>query len=114
MVSRIRTGADRYFARRASEPGYAEAYNEARRRIDAIDRLVRALDDRREELGLSTANVLMIGDTTHDLGMARAAGSQAVAVTYGAHSREELTGEPALAVVDTVPELRRVLLDWIR
>ncbi|HAP77562.1 MAG TPA: XRE family transcriptional regulator, partial [Acidimicrobiaceae bacterium] len=52
MTSRTRTGADGYFARRASEPGYAEAYAEARRRVDSIDRLVRALDDRREELGL--------------------------------------------------------------
>jgi DNA-binding phage protein len=56
MAATTRTGADRYFARRASEPGYAEAYDEARRR-DAIDRLVRALDDRREELGLSKAEL---------------------------------------------------------
>jgi DNA-binding phage protein len=57
MASTTRTGADRYVARRASEPGYAEAYDEARRRIDAIDRLVRALDDRRGELGLSKAEL---------------------------------------------------------
>ena len=57
MASRTRTGADRYFARGGSEPGYAEAYDEARRRIDAIDRLVRALDERREELGLSKAEL---------------------------------------------------------
>ena len=57
MAMTTRTGADRYFERRASEPGYAEAYDEARRRVDAIDRLVRALDDRREELGLSKAEL---------------------------------------------------------
>jgi len=57
MAMTTRTGADRYFERRASEPGYAEAYDEARRRIDSIDRLVRALDDRREELGLSKAEL---------------------------------------------------------
>lgn len=57
MASNTRTGGDRYFAKRASELGYAEAYDEARRRIDAIDRLVRALDDRREELGLSKAEL---------------------------------------------------------
>lgn len=39
------------------EPCYAEAYDEVRRRIDAIDRLVRALDDRRKELGLSKAEL---------------------------------------------------------
>ena len=53
VAATTRTGADRYFAQRASESGYAEAYDEVRRRIDAIDRLVRALDDRRKELGLS-------------------------------------------------------------
>jgi phosphoglycolate phosphatase len=67
-----------------------------------------------EELGLEAADALMIGDTTHDLGMARAAGSDAVAVTYGAHPREELLREPALAVVDSVAELRDALLGWIR
>ena len=63
-----------------------------------------------EELGLEPAQALMVGDTTHDLGMARSAGSSAVAVTYGAHPRAQLVTEPALAVVDTVPELRRELL----
>ena len=57
MASTTRTGADRYSARRTSEPGYAEAYDEARRRIAAIDRLVRTLDERREELGLSKAEL---------------------------------------------------------
>lgn len=53
MNTKNRTGADRYFARRSSEPGDCEAYDEARRRIDGSDRLVHALDERREELGLS-------------------------------------------------------------
>jgi len=67
-----------------------------------------------EELGLDTGEALMIGDTTHDLGMARSAGSDAVAVTYGAHTREELEREPAIAVVDSVLELRDELLLRIR
>ena len=67
-----------------------------------------------EELDLETADALMIGDTTHDLGMARAAGSDAIAVTYGAHPREELERESALAIVDSVPELRDALLERIR
>ncbi len=57
MATKTRSGADRYFSRRAAEPGYAQAYAEARRRIDAIDGLVQALDDRREELGLSKAEL---------------------------------------------------------
>jgi phosphoglycolate phosphatase len=37
-------------------------------------------------------HVLMIGDTSHDMEMARGAGVDALAVTYGAHA------EPALRV----------------
>jgi ribosome-binding protein aMBF1 (putative translation factor) len=57
MASRNVTGADRYFDGRAVEPGYGEAYEEARRRIEQVDRLVRALDERREELGFSKAEL---------------------------------------------------------
>ena len=63
-----------------------------------------------DELGLGVSEALMVGDTTHDLGMARAAGAAAIAVTYGAHPREALEVEPALAVVDSVVELREALL----
>ncbi len=63
-----------------------------------------------EELGVEVAETLMVGDTVHDLGMARAAGSGAIAVTYGAHPRHELETEPALALVDSVAELRAALL----
>lgn len=57
MSRPTRTGAERYFAELAQEPGFAEAYDEARRRIDQIDRLVRALDERRDALGLSKAEL---------------------------------------------------------
>lgn len=63
-----------------------------------------------DELGLDMSETLMVGDTTHDLGMARAAGAAAIAVTYGAHPREALEAEPALVVVDSVVELREALL----
>ena len=42
------------------------------------------------ELQLGAADMLMIGDTSHDLGMAKSAGVDAVAVTYGAHPEESL------------------------
>lgn len=42
------------------------------------------------ELGVDAAATLMIGDTTHDLLMARNAGVPAVGVGYGAHPREAL------------------------
>jgi phosphoglycolate phosphatase len=38
------------------------------------------------ESGLQARDLLMIGDTTHDLGMAKAPAWTAVAVGYGAHA----------------------------
>ncbi len=68
------------------------------------------LQDICAELGVATSEALMIGDTTHDLGMARRAGSSAIGVSYGAHPRSALGGEPALVLVDTVAQLRAELL----
>ena len=62
MERQKRTGAERYFAERAKSPEFGEAYDEARRRVHQIDRLVRALDDRRDELGLSKAELARRAD----------------------------------------------------
>lgn len=52
------TGAQRYFNRRASESAeYREALEEARARIATVDGVMRALDDRREALGISKAEL---------------------------------------------------------
>lgn len=58
------------------------------------------------ELGTDAARTLMVGDTTHDLEMARNARVAPVAVTYGAHPRESLSACTPLACLDTVPALR--------
>ncbi|MGO9559749.1 MAG: helix-turn-helix domain-containing protein [Acidimicrobiales bacterium] len=52
-----RTGAERYFAERKEDPDYAAAYDAARRRIDDVDRIVRAIDDQRVLLDLSKAEL---------------------------------------------------------
>ncbi|MEO8739859.1 MAG: HAD-IA family hydrolase [Casimicrobiaceae bacterium] len=49
---------------------------------------------------------LMIGDTTHDLQLARNAGVDALAVAYGAHSSDGLAGMSPLATVHSIVELR--------
>ena len=43
-------------------PSTEAAYDEARRRINQVDALVRALDGRREELGLSKAELARRAD----------------------------------------------------
>jgi phosphoglycolate phosphatase len=62
------------------------------------------------ECGAVPERTLMIGDTTHDLEMAAAAGAAGLGVTYGAHPRESLAARAALALLGDVGELRRWLL----
>jgi phosphoglycolate phosphatase len=58
-----------------------------------------------EELGVEAENALMIGDTSHDLEMARAAGVDALAVTYGAHPEAGLRACSPLHCVADVQSL---------
>lgn len=58
-----------------------------------------------EELGVEAQNALMIGDTSHDLEMARAAGVDALAVTYGAHPEAGLRACSPLHCVADVQSL---------
>ncbi|HEY9565752.1 MAG TPA: helix-turn-helix domain-containing protein [Nocardioides sp.] len=62
MARKQPTGAERYLAEQLVEPEYRDAYDEARRRIAQVDELVRALDGRRVELGLSKAELARRAD----------------------------------------------------
>lgn len=50
-----RTGAERYFADQQRDPEYRRAYKAAKARIARTDALVRALDQRRAERGMTKA-----------------------------------------------------------
>lgn len=63
------------------------------------------------EVGVAADRTLMVGDTTHDLAMALAAGTPAVALTHGAHGRVQLSAFQPLALLDSLHELRQWLLD---
>jgi len=63
-----------------------------------------------ESLNVSRDRTLMIGDTTHDLEMARNAGVSAIAVSYGAHELEALYAFDPLACVASSEEL----IAWLR
>jgi len=52
----------------------------------------------------------MIGDTTHDMEMARAAGVARIAAAYGAHPRNVLLSYEPVACVDNLTELRQWLM----
>lgn len=57
------------------------------------------------EFGVTADRVLMIGDTTHDLLMARNAGCASVAVSYGAHEPASFEALGPLAIAHSVAEL---------
>ena len=59
-----------------------------------------------EQLGVTPERTLMIGDTTHDMGMARAAGVARLAAAYGAHARQTLLEYDPVACVRDFAELR--------
>ena len=62
-----------------------------------------------DELDVPTEAALMIGDTSHDLDMARAAGVDSLAVTYGAHPEAGLRACGPKGCVSSVAELRQWL-----
>jgi len=52
----------------------------------------------------------MVGDTTHDLQLAANAGTDAVAVAYGAHDPESFSAHAPLFVAHSTRQLH----DWLR
>ena len=56
-MAQPRTGAERYLARRLEVPEYRTAHEKAKERIDQIDGVIRALDERRAELNLTKADL---------------------------------------------------------
>jgi phosphoglycolate phosphatase len=89
--------AGRFHATRCADEGRPKPHPEM------LQYLMRAL-------AVEAASTLMIGDTTHDLELARGAGADAVAVAYGAHPPEGLARLAPRATVHSVPELRAWLV----
>jgi phosphoglycolate phosphatase len=61
------------------------------------------------EFGAQPDRTLMVGDTTHDLALAANAGAPSVAVSYGAHAKEDFERHAPLFVACSVAELS----DWL-
>jgi phosphoglycolate phosphatase len=59
-----------------------------------------------DALGVRPDRTLMVGDTTHDMGMARAAGVARVALSHGAHEACDLEEFEPLACISNCAELR--------
>jgi len=61
------------------------------------------------EVGAEPGDAAMIGDTSFDMEMARAAGVRAIGVGWGYHTPDELHAAGAEAVVSSAAELRELL-----
>lgn len=61
------------------------------------------------EFDVKSHRVLMVGDTTHDLEMARNAGCASVGVSYGAHAPEGFAALGPLGVFESVQSLHHWL-----
>lgn len=55
------------------------------------------------ETGVAPENAVMIGDTTYDMEMARAAGLHTIGVSWGYHAPEELGADTILATMHDLP-----------
>jgi len=83
----------RFVASRCADEGFPKPHP---------DMLLRLM----ECCGVDASETLMIGDTSHDLELARNAGAGALAVTYGAHGVDGLAACAPLALVSSIAELR--------
>lgn len=67
-----------------------------------------------DELMVDPGEVVMVGDTSHDLNMAANAGVHGLGVTYGAHPEQELLTCAHHGLVGDIPSLRTWLLERIK
>lgn len=67
-----------------------------------------------KELMVEPEQVVMVGDTSHDLNMAANAGVHGLGVTYGAHPEEELRTCNHHGIVGDITSLQTWLLDRIK
>jgi len=103
----IATGKSRRGLDRALDAGGLRRYFSASRCADETSPKPHPamLMELMAELGKQKSEVLMIGDTSHDLEMANAAGVDSLAVTYGAHDEAGLRACSPLGCFASVGEL---------
>ena len=110
-TGKSRAGLDRAMA----QTGTAEYFSASRCADECFSKPhPQMLHELIEEFAVQPTDVVMIGDTTHDLNMARAAKTHAVAVRSGAHSAEMLEQVPHLKAFLSIDEAAPWLVSAIR
>ena len=69
------------------------------------------LEELMDELAVAPERTIMIGDTTHDLQMARNAGVDSIGVAYGAHPRAALEALTPRVIANEIAELQAWLMN---
>jgi len=108
----VATGKSRLGLDRALQTSGLGAYFQASRCADECFSKPhpQMLEELMEEFSVPCERTLMIGDTTHDLQMAKNAGVAGLAVAYGAHPAEALDALEPLARLHKVEDLA----EWLR
>jgi phosphoglycolate phosphatase len=108
----VATGkARRGLARAFSHTGMERYFHASRTADETFSKPHPAMiEELLDELMIEPERALMIGDTTHDLDMARNAGVKSLAAGYGAHPAADLGEHGALKVCASFAELA----DWLR
>ncbi|MFQ6023673.1 MAG: HAD-IA family hydrolase [Acidiferrobacterales bacterium] len=105
-TGRPRRGLDRLMA----EAGLEQLFVATRCADEAFSKPHPAmLEDILDETGVTTKQTLMVGDTVYDMQMARNAGVEALAVSYGVHDRARLLACGPVACLDSFDEVCRWL-----
>ena len=105
-TGKSRAGLNRVFALTGIEPLFEETITADESFSKPNPAMLLELSDR---TGVAVSDMVMIGDSVHDMQLAQNAAADAVGVTWGACARRDLLALPHAAVVDTVAELS----DWI-
>ncbi|AHG64476.1 HAD-IA family hydrolase [Advenella mimigardefordensis] len=112
----VATGKSRVGLNRVLDSMKMGAYFDATRTADETFSKPhpRMLEEILDELLVPAAEAVMVGDTSHDIQMAHAAGMASIAVTYGAHSVQELIDSKPTLIADTPEQLHAFLLEHCR
>jgi phosphoglycolate phosphatase len=106
-TGKARRGLDRAFSHTGLEP----FFHASRTADETFSKPHPAMiEELLDELMIEPQRALMIGDTSHDLEMARNAGIASLAAGYGAHPPDGLGDHGALAVCHSFEELA----EWLR
>lgn len=116
LMLAVATGKSRLGLSRALEHSGLKPYFHATRCADETHSKPHPamLEELMDELGVAPEQTVMIGDTSHDMQMARNAGVDGVAVSYGAHPKEILLEHGPVACFDSFAEMDRWLLKAVK